>query len=437
MSSRLFKVGLNKFLMKALSLLLCVVMQIPMISYLTSLSSINANAAADYVPISAGKKLIECFPDKDFAKYVYNLILSKHYWDTYGNDYVLRPDDIAKIKNATSIDISERKTISNLTGIKNFSNLKSLICCDNTDLSFIDVSGCTKLVQLNCTRSKIKELNISDCYNLTELNASECSELNGLDLSTCSNLKKLDVSSCSKIIELNISNCSNLTELNASRCSNLNGLNLSTCSSLEKLDVSRCFKIIELNVSECSNLKNLRCKGTKITKLDVSKCKKLENINCGYTKITNLDVSNMKNLEKLVCRHNQSLTSINVKGCSNLKYLLISDTSISSIDVSGIEFHKINLSRNPKLSTINIDGNKENMNPPEGKFLIRCGQASTNASKESSAVENDDSAKGSQKSNAIASGNKNQDYPRFNLSQKSNERKKFNADWQIGSISIL
>lgn len=120
----------------------------------------------------------------------------------------------AEAKAVTSIDCSS-KGISSLSGIRCFTELKTLNCSDNSLTSLI-LSGtastkadipegeCSKLVTLDCSGNRITSITIDRCSELTTLNCSG-NDLTSLDVSNNKNLTALDCTDNSSLTEVTIS----------------------------------------------------------------------------------------------------------------------------------------------------------------------------------------------------------------------------------------
>ena len=182
------------------------------------------------------------FPDATFRKYVKD-------FDKDGND-VLSPQEIAEV---TEINVYN-KSISDLTGIKYFTELETLMCYSNR-LTSLDVSGCTELKGLICYNNQLAELDVSENAALVELNCLN-NDLTSLDVSDCTALTYLDCSD------------NRLTSLDVSKNTALGWLNCSE-NQLRSLDVSK-------NTA----LGSLYCSGNRLTSLDVSQNTKLRVLDC-------------------------------------------------------------------------------------------------------------------------------------------------------------
>ena len=216
-----------------------------------SIGGFTANAAevaAESVEINETN-----FPDAIFRKYV------AENFDKDG-DGVLSAEEIAK---ATYISVIN-SGISDLTGIDNLINLKTLDC-NNNNLKNLDISNNTALTTLFCEYTELTSLNIS---NNTSLKKLYCSH---------SNLETLDVSNNTELVDL-----------------------YCDYNQLKTLDVSNNTK-----------LENLSCEKNQLTSLDVSNNTALKYFDCDTNQLTTLDVSNNAALEYFDCNTN-FLTSIDL-----------------------------------------------------------------------------------------------------------------------------
>ncbi|MDD6098274.1 MAG: hypothetical protein PUB66_06050 [Oscillospiraceae bacterium] len=128
------------------------------------------------------------FPDANFRNFVLET------FDTY-NDKALSASEIEAV---TEIDCSN-KSISSLEGIRYFTALKKLNCSGNDvrkidvtflNLTSLNVSKCTSLINLYCNNNKLTSLDLTDCTHLYELYCYN-NKLTSLDLTGCTQLYML------------------------------------------------------------------------------------------------------------------------------------------------------------------------------------------------------------------------------------------------------
>ena len=256
------------------------------------------------------------FPDATFRKYVKD-------FDKDGN-HVLSPQEIAEV---TEINVYN-KSISDLTGIKYFTELETLMCYSNR-LTSLDVSGCTELKGLICYNNQLAELDVSENAALVELNCLN-NDLTSLDVSGCTELKGL-ICYNNQLAELDVSENAALVELNCLN-NDLTSLDVSDCTALTYLDCSDN-RLTSLDVSKNTALGWLNCSDNQLRSLDVSKNTALGSLYCSGNRLTSLDVSKNMNLYTLACSANQ-LTSLDVSKNTALGSLYCSGNRLTSLDVS-------------------------------------------------------------------------------------------------------
>ena len=243
------------------------------------------------------------FPDETFRDYVKD-------FDKDGND-VLSPQEIAEV---TEINVYN-KSISDLTGIKYFTELETLMCYSNR-LTSLDVSGCTELKGLICYNNQLAELDVSENAALVELNCLN-NDLTSLDVSDCTALTYLDCSD-NRLTSLDVSKNTELGWLNCSE-NQLRSLDVSKNTALGSLYCSGN-RLTSLDLSQNTNLKSLYCSENQLTSLDLSKNTKLNQLYCSDNQLTSLDVSKNTELGWLYCSANQ-LTSLDVSQNTKLRVL--------------------------------------------------------------------------------------------------------------------
>lgn len=90
------------------------------------------------------------------------------------------------------IDITNSNIMSNINGIKFFTNLIDLKCTNNS-IDSIDVSGLIHLTNLNSFQNTLTSLNVAGCSALVTLNCKGNS-LTTIDVSTCTSLQTINCS---------------------------------------------------------------------------------------------------------------------------------------------------------------------------------------------------------------------------------------------------
>ena len=234
------------------------------------------------------------FPDATFRKYVKD-------FDKDGN-HVLSPQEIAEV---TEINVYN-KSISDLTGIKYFTELETLMCYSNR-LTSLDVSGCAELETLMCYNNRLTELDVSENAALVELNCLN-NDLTSLDVSDCTALTYLDCSD-NRLTSLDVSKNTELGWLNCSE-NQLRSLDVSKNTALGSLYCSGN-RLTSLDVSKNMNLYTLACSANQLTSLDVSKNTALGSLYCSGNRLTSLDVSQNTKLRVLDCSPQTARLGVN------------------------------------------------------------------------------------------------------------------------------
>ncbi|WP_420573987.1 hypothetical protein [Kordia sp.] len=304
----------------------------------------------------------------------------------------------ANIETVTILDISN-KSISDLTGIEDFTALQELNCSSNM-LGTLNVSSNLNLTSLNCASNVLTTLDIFTNVSLTELNVSE------------NMLTTLNVNNNSLLVSLNINN-NNIAILNANFQTALNELYANN-NALEILNVKNgnntnfvgfsaignssllCIQVddatwstanwtgIDVQTSfnqDCNyatyvpddafeqalidlgydsgalddfvptaninTITTLNIASRGITDLTgIENFAALQNLYCANNSLTNLNVSNNTALAILECEFND-LTSLNVKTPS-LERLVCKSNKLTTLD----------LSNNPALFILECDFNE-------------------------------------------------------------------------------
>ena len=117
--------------------------------------------------------------------------------------------------------------------LSNQRNLYSLNCSNTQISSSLDLSGFSELTSLSCCETNISALDISGNTKLEQVNCGDCKHLISLDATGCSSLKML-FCDCCKLALLSISGCSSLQHLWCTY-NQLTSLDLSGCDALSNL----------------------------------------------------------------------------------------------------------------------------------------------------------------------------------------------------------
>lgn len=236
----------------------------------------------------------------------------------------------SKIAAVTTLDISGG-SITNLTGIQDFTALQVLNCSGN-QLTTLDFSKNTALKTLVCYSNKLTALDVSKNTALEQL--------------TCYS---------NKLTTLDVSKNTALTNLYCYD-NQLTALDVSKNTALQNL---QCYsnQLTSLNVSQNPSLTELRCYSNQLTSFDVSKSIALKKLYCYSNQLTALDLSKNTALIELYCYSNQ-LAALDISKNTALSYIDCSSNQLTSLNLKNGNneyFSTYKFTNNPDLRCIQVD----------------------------------------------------------------------------------
>ena len=266
-----------------------------------------------------------------------------------------------------------QKSISDLSGIEAFVNLKHLYAYSN-HLTALNLSQNTFLEVLDIENNGLETLNISQNTLLKEIYVSN----NLLQTLTVSHLPDLELLSCS-LNNLSTLNISNNAELEVLWCysNNLNTLNVSNNHELESLFCGDN-NLNVLNISSNYDLRTLSCSENNLNNLSFSQCSDISYIDISNNNFSEIDLSANNGLKRLLCENNNLteldlfnapqllllhagnnlLETIDISTNNDLRYVRLGSNNLSSLDIRNSENHRIssfNAENNANLSCIFVD----------------------------------------------------------------------------------
>ncbi|WP_418511208.1 choice-of-anchor tandem repeat GloVer-containing protein [Corallibacter sp.] len=162
----------------------------------TNFTGVNGSLPHEYTKLTAATFPQTYVPDDNFEQRLIDLG-----YDDVLDDYVLTHN----ISGVTNLLIAARN-ISDLTGIEDFVALENLQCHYN-NLTALDLSNNTSLVQLNCSNNSLSSLNTSTLTSLEHLTCF-ANNITSLDLSMNTSLRIFSCSS-NNMSSLNLRNGNN------------------------------------------------------------------------------------------------------------------------------------------------------------------------------------------------------------------------------------
>lgn len=125
-------------------------------------------------------------------------------------------------------------------------------------------------------------------------------------------------------------------------------------SNLETLDCSGN-KLVSLDLSKNRHLTGVNCSRNSLRSLSVAGCKELRTLDCSYNSLSSLDLSSATALQSVDCSNN-SLATLNVGGCPALRTLDCSYNKLTTLDLSKTTgIITVNCKRNSLTSLILTD----------------------------------------------------------------------------------
>lgn len=255
------------------------------------------------------------FPNANFRNYLLGL---------YPKGYITQTD----VNNRTFMDISG-KSISSITGIQYFTELKTLYANDNL-LNMVDLTSNKKLENLYMQDNRLAELKLTGLTQLKTLNVSRNWIIN-TDSGTGGCLPGL--STCTSLQTFYCNENSSLTTFNASDMSALKTID---CRNNPSLTTMKCFRdnLTTLYVNGNTALTDLRCfENADLPKIiGLADCTAITYLDCEDCAINDLSgVNSMSNIATLLARNNQ-LTTLTVYNKSNLSNLRVNgNTTLTNL----------------------------------------------------------------------------------------------------------
>jgi hypothetical protein len=212
------------------------------------------------------------------------------------------------------LDVSYRN-ISNLAGIKSFTNLKKLNCIKN-NLITLDVSGMVNLQEIACNQNNITSINLGGLVNLANLYCGP------------NNLTTIDLSGLGSLYHAYLGE-NNLTSIT------LNGT---------------------------TNLTHLYLASNQFTSINLSGLLYLKYLDLGDNQFSSLQISNLPSLEIFSFINNNLPATLNFTVLPNLETIYAANSKLTSIGLNGIQTLKILECSSNQLNSLSFqDGFLQNM----------------------------------------------------------------------------
>lgn len=333
-----------------------------------------ANTAIGWQKDASAAYNLDCgtyVPDDNFEQALIDQGIDS---DNTLNNFVATTDIVAF---AMPLDISGL-SISDLTGIQDFTALQELNCSDN-NLTVLDLSANTALQILDCSNNEIEDLDLTTNTALTSIRCNDNSLLN-LDIENGNNgaLTIFNTTNNPNLYCINIDDAL-VASIPGSWQKDAFAIYDGDCTNNRFTIIPDAFfeqALIDFGYDDVIDAQVLTSNIEHIQSLDVSSksisdltgiqdFKSLLELNCSGNFLEALDVSEMQYLERLNCSSNYLLTNdvndinglLNTTGTTNLIELYCSNNNLNNLDTSlNLNLQLLDCADN-NLSTLNINNN--------------------------------------------------------------------------------
>jgi len=275
-------------------------------------------------------------PDVDFKNYLLN-----QPWINTNGDTEIQVSEAEVPMVLLPINLN----IQSLQGIEAFTNLETLHCNQNPQLTTVDLSANLRLKIVDVSQSNIESLDLSGLSLVETVDVDDNIRMHSINLTGCDALRSfqamgspitnLDLSNKTALIHftvgmglfnnnlntivgsLNLSGCTALGALYLQE-NQLTSINLAGCSALTDFASYNTTAMQSINLAGCRNITNFRLNESVMTNIDLSDCTALQYFEMYKNMFTTLDFSNNPNLRSVqLILSSSNLRYVNLKNGSN------------------------------------------------------------------------------------------------------------------------
>jgi hypothetical protein len=193
--------------------------------------------------------------------------------------YGIGPDGLVYYNISITSNSNSSPTISGIAGTGGF-------FVYSTNITSIDVSGLTQLRTLSCNNNaQLSSLNVSGLTQLRTLYCNNNAQLSSLDVSGLTQLTTLQCNNNAQLSSLDVSGLTQLTSLECNNNDQLSSLNVSGSTQLTTLQCNNNDQLSSLNVSGLTQLTSLECIDNQLSSLNVSGSTQLTTLKCNSNNI--------------------------------------------------------------------------------------------------------------------------------------------------------
>lgn len=182
----------------------------------------------------------------------------------------------------------------------------------------------------------LRVFNFQGLEFFTNLQELYCSGINiqTIDISALKNLRVFDASSCQFLNSLITGQMEKMEDFNISRSRNLQGYDLTQLpSSLKSLKIAS-LKYASIPFDLFPNLETLEADMNLLTELDLQGNTTIKRISLSGNALTSVNLNGCENLEYLVLSYNTNLSSIDISGCNHITDFFLQNTQIADLDLT-------------------------------------------------------------------------------------------------------
>lgn len=221
-----------------------------------------------------------------------------------------------------SLDVSGLTSLSTITCNN---NPLEMLDASNTNIQSLYTPRYSNEPGVHLRNTQIKVLNLSGCKNLHRLRyENPVFDEGGYFVIENGTLTYLNITGCSSLIELEV-DYGQLTTLGLSDCSSLQELSINW-NKISSIDVSNCRQLenlnaygnslVDINITYNTKLKQLEIGNNKLSYVDVKNCLELEEFDACDNNISLFDISKNTALKYFSCTNNPTTTIFVWKGFS-------------------------------------------------------------------------------------------------------------------------
>lgn len=253
------------------------------------------------------------------------------------------------------------KSISNISGIEGFLNLKTLDISQNS-IAALDVSSLLDLEILNANQNNIASIDVSNNTSLISLFLDQ-NKVTTFSVSNPLPLRNLYLNNQQvgfKLNALNVLQLSDLEVLNANQ-NDIMSLDISNNNALKNLSLQQnkitSFSVVNQPVLTILYLTNQQV-GFKLNSLNVVNAPALTDLRFASNELTTIDLSNNNALSTLDAKINLLSGTVDLSAKTNLSQLAIRNNNLNGLNVkngfnTNISLFSIN--NNPNLVCTEVD----------------------------------------------------------------------------------